>query len=300
MLNHSLKLGLASTSYCQELQEIMDYAVFPPGKLFRPKLVEALSLDLNHDNKNYLNLGTAIEIHHAYTLVHDDLPAMDNDLMRRGKPSTHAAYGEWQAILTGDALLIQSFQELFKIDHPKISALLKFFSWATGGKGLVCGQFLDLSTDGKNSLQEIIRIHELKTARLIQVATVGSYLLSPLSYDFKNFICFLRLGREIGVSFQLLDDLGELTENEVSPHEKNVNPFLLWPDTALNELSVSLHRLKNIMVQKKLVHLEKMLNAYFVQNREALLLNFVTLEKNIGKRLNSKTLSDFVTSLGHV
>jgi len=299
MLNHSLKLGLASTSYCKELQEIMDYAVFPPGKLFRPKLVEALSLDLNHQNKNYLNLGTAIEIHHAYTLVHDDLPAMDNDLMRRGKPSTHAAYGEWKAILTGDALLIQSFQELFKINHPQLPALLKFFSWATGGKGLICGQFLDLSTDGKNSLQEIIRIHELKTARLIQVATVGSYLLSPLAYDFKNFLSFLRLGREIGVSFQLLDDLGELTEKEISPHEKNVNPFLLWPDTALNELTLSLCRLKNIMIQNKLSNLEKMLNAYFIQNSENLMINIVALKKNMRKGLNSETLHDFVTSLGH-
>ncbi len=299
MLNHSLKLGLASTSYCKELQEIMDYAVFPPGKLFRPKLVEALSLDLNHDNTNFLNLGIAIEIHHAYTLVHDDLPAMDNDLMRRGKPSTHAAFGEWQAILAGDALLIQSFQELFKINHPKLPSLLKFFSWATGAKGLICGQFLDLSTNGKNSLQEIIRIHELKTARLIQVATVGSYLLSPLSYDLKNFLSFLRLGREIGVSFQLLDDLGELTEKEVSSHEKNVNPFLLWPDTALNELTLSLCRLKNIISQKNLRNLENMLNVYFIQNKENLLLHFGSLEKNIENRFNSIDLKNFVTSLGH-
>ena len=100
-LDHALDLNL--------LNEPIQYAVFPPGKLFRSKLIYALSHDLNSHSDAHEFFASSIELHHSYTLVHDDLPTMDNDDYRRGKLSTHKKYGEWKAVLTGDALLALSF-----------------------------------------------------------------------------------------------------------------------------------------------------------------------------------------------
>ncbi|WPU64020.1 polyprenyl synthetase family protein [Peredibacter starrii] len=294
MLTEAIHKALNKTTFHKELLEVMDYAVFPAGKLFRPRLVEALALDLNHElTQAHLHLASAIEMHHAYTLVHDDLPAMDNDLMRRGKPSTHAHFGEWKAILAGDALLIASFGELMEMDHPRARNIHKLMTWATGAKGLIEGQFRDLAADGKVDIQNVVRIHELKTARLIQLATLGSYLLSP-KVTLRGKIEFFRLGREIGVSFQLLDDLSDLTETEVSPHEKAINPFISNGEKALNELRLSHMRLTAITFKHRLTHVEKMLQDYFKANQDNLLKKFAIIEQNSGDDL--RALREWLTT----
>lgn len=286
MLSLAIEKALKKSCHHPDLFKVMEYAVFPAGKLFRPRLVEALALDLNGSlGQDHLHLAGAIELHHAYTLVHDDLPAMDNDLMRRGKPSTHAHFGEWKAILGGDALLIASFHELANITHKNFRDINKLMSWTTGAKGLIEGQFRDLEADGKVDISQVIRIHELKTARLIQLATVGSYLLSP-EVNYRGKVEFLRLGREIGVSFQLLDDLSELAEENISSHEKDINPFINSTEKALNELRRSHLRLTAITFKHRLTHVEKMLQDYFVTNKEKLLKDFALLEKNIGGDLS--------------
>lgn len=289
MLTRAIETALKKSCHHPELLRVMDYAVFPAGKLFRPKLVEALALDLTkHVSADHLHLASAIELHHAYTLVHDDLPAMDNDLMRRGKASTHAHFGEWKAILAGDALLIASFDELSNITHKNFRQIHKLMTWTTGAKGLIEGQFRDLGADG-----DIIRIHELKTARLIQLATLGTYLLGERE-TLRGKIEFLRLGREIGVSFQLLDDLSELAEEEVSAHEKSINPFISKGDKALHDLRMSHLRLTNITFKHKLTHVEKMLQEYFLNNQKNLLTNFSLLQKNIDGDLTN--LKNWLTS----
>lgn len=296
MLSEAIHTALKNSSNHPELTEVMDYAVFPAGKLFRPRLVEALALDLAGAlSKNHLHLAAAIELHHAYTLVHDDLPAMDNDLIRRGKPSTHAHYGQWRAILAGDALLIASFNELSFIQHQNFQAIFKLMTWTTGAKGLIEGQFRDLLADGKMNFEEVVRIHELKTGRLIQLATLGTYFLNP-KQNLKGKVEFLRLGREIGVSFQLLDDLSELAAPEVSEHEKNINPFISNTAAALKELSLSHRRLTSILFKHKLDHTERMLQDYFKKNQDALLSGFNLLEKNIGGDLSplKKWITSFV------
>lgn len=280
MLHSALQEALASSTLHPDLLKVMDYAVFPPGKMFRPRLVEAIAKDLGEVTQDHLHLACAIELHHAYSLVHDDLPAMDNDSMRRGKPSTHMAHGEWKAILAGDGLLIASFNELIKVKSVAQRDILTLFAWATGPKGLILGQFLDLSAGGKAGLQDVIRIHELKTGRLIQVATLGSYLLSNQKPQLKSRIDFLRLGREIGVSFQLLDDLSELTE-EVSAHEREINPFLTSPAPAIAELELSIRRLHGTIKKKDLQNLERMLDDYFKKTRENLLKGLSQLEANM-------------------
>lgn len=289
MLSEAIHKALKKSCLNPDLLEVMDYAVFPAGKLFRPKLVEAIALDLHHSvTPDHLHLASAIELHHAYTLVHDDLPSMDNDLMRRGKASTHAHYGEWKAILAGDALLIASFNELARIHHKNFKDIMKLMTWTTGAKGLIEGQFRDLGAD-----KNIIRIHELKTARLIQLATLGSYLLSE-KQTLRGKIEFLRLGREIGVSFQLLDDLSELAEENVSKHEKEINPFISNLEFALNELRLSHLRLTAITFKHRLMNIEKMLQDYFKANQQNLLSNFILLEKNIDGDLSY--LKNWITS----
>lgn len=296
MLIKSIEEALHSSSPLHQLKEIMNYAVLPAGKLFRPKLVEALALDLQGKlDTNFLHLASAIELHHSYTLVHDDLPAMDNDAVRRGKPSTHVQFGEWKAILAGDALLISSFEELMKIDHSHLKALHRLMSWCTGAKGLISGQFLDLAANGKLDFQEVLRIHELKTARLIQLATLGSYYLSTQQSQLKRIKDFLRLGREIGVTFQLLDDLSELTDENVSSHEQLINPFLLSPEEALRALSQSHQRLKKLVQEHKLSHLQLMLQDYFQNGQKNLLQGQKQLEKNLDARLIPK-LNQWITT----
>ena len=290
MINESLKKAIRSSVIHPELHEILEYAVLPAGKLFRPRLVEAIALDLDKNfSRDHLHLACALELHHAYTLVHDDLPAMDNDLIRRGKPSTHAKYGEWKAILAGDALLIASFEELMKVKSPTIRELHRLFSWCTGGKGLILGQFLDLASGGKVTTPEIVRIHELKTARLIQAAVAGAALISQRKFSKDYF----RLGREIGVTFQLLDDLNELADEKLSPHEKDINPFLLNRKDAFTSFRRSFQNLQELMKKEKLVHLNRMLEDYFETNRENLRKGASTIEKHLTCSLSGELTTFF-------
>lgn len=290
MLVESLKKAIHSSVTHPELREILDYAVLPAGKLFRPRLVEAIALDLSQNfTQDHLHLACALELHHAYTLVHDDLPAMDNDLVRRGRPATHAKYGEWKAILAGDALLIASFEELMKVRSEKIRELHRLMSWCTGGKGLVLGQFLDLGSEGKVTTTEVIRIHELKTARLIQAAVAGSALISQGSFQ-RNFF---RLGREIGITFQLLDDLNELTEETLSSHEKDINPFLLNREMGIRAFLRSYRMLMRLLEKEKLTHLNVMLKDYLEDNRNKLKTSSDTLSRHLGENILTE-LKDFI------
>jgi geranylgeranyl diphosphate synthase type II len=218
---------------------------------------------------------------------------MDNDLIRRGKPSTHAKFGEWKAILSGDALLISSFEEMMKITHSDIRSLHQLFTWATGARGLILGQFLDLEADGKLPIHDVIRVHELKTARLIQVATLGTHILFRKKKSLKSTMDFLRIGREIGVTFQLLDDLSELTE-EVSPHEKMINPFITSTVNATHALKSSHKRLTHLMKAQKLTHLTNMMNEYFKDNQNKITQGFNMIEKNIS--INVQDLKNWITT----
>lgn len=297
LFEESLKSALNHSVHYQHLKTVMDYAVLPAGKLFRPKLVEAITLDLNNQmTPDALHLATSIELHHAYTLVHDDLPAMDNDLIRRGKPSTHAQFGEWKAILAGDSLLIASFEELMRIEHINIRGLHKLLSWATGGRGLIKGQFLDLEADGKLDLGQIVRVHELKTARLIQVATIGSYLLHSDEQNLKGLVEYMRLGREIGVTFQLIDDLSELTDKNVSEHETMINPFIISSHEALRALRASHMRLQTVTFRYRLNHLERMLADYFKNSQANLLSNFENICQNVKEEELHADLKTWITT----
>lgn len=242
------------------MRERMKYSLLPPGKLFRPFLVYQLAHDLGGVSLNHLIFGCSLEMHHCYTLIHDDLPSMDDDDMRRGKPSAHIKYSEWEAILTGDSLLGLSFQLLSKLETNHLSTLLDLYGQKTGAQGLVLGQIIDMKAKSK-SLGDVLRIHELKTAALMQLALMGGAILSERSEIVKRLET---LGYKLGVNFQLLDDLCELRD-EVQGHEKEANPFLHFNVSEIfsiiKENSISMRR---TCEDSQLVHLNQ-----FIQSFEA-------------------------------
>lgn len=117
-----------------------NYLLENRGKYLRPSLVLALAQDLKQVDQNHYWLALCLELHHNYTLIHDDLPCMDNDDLRRGKPTVHKVFGEAHALLLGDIFLAKSFELLANIKSPRLSTLIKIFGFATGAKGLILGE----------------------------------------------------------------------------------------------------------------------------------------------------------------
>jgi geranylgeranyl diphosphate synthase type II len=242
---NELETFLRRSSPSPVLFDILYYALYPAGKRFRPQLLAHLLQDLKIDSLDFIPLALALEIHHSYSLIHDDLPCMDNDLTRRGKPSVWAHYGEWKALLAGDLSLQLSIQALEKLSHPHQAFLRQALFWVGGAKGLIQGQWLDLSASPPITLPEILRIHELKTARLMQYACLGAFQLArPQKLSIQETKQALKLGQLIGLCFQLRDDLEDAEIQKTQSHEQNLNPFLLYPHEAkktLSHLSKKLH-----------------------------------------------------------
>ncbi len=283
-LKQELKLHIPK----HQFSEIYSYALFPAGKLIRSQLLLNVAKDLgNKAKENNLLLACAfIEYHHAYTLMHDDLPCMDNDDYRRGKPSSHKAYGEWQALLAGDGLLNASYSTLAKIKSPHINTLLRFATAFTGPKGLILGQVLDLSHEMNDNFSKLVKTHELKTARLFQLSFLFPYYLGlEGKADMKKVWSLTKLGRDLGIYFQLLDDLSELTEKNLSEHELSVNPFLKQRETAIEAF-----KRYSLAVNKSLTHYphtQKFLNQELIEkslmkltaNADTLLLHQIDSKK---------------------
>ena len=229
-----LKKNLSVHLPHHEASQIYRYALLPPGKLFRPLLVRSVAWDeRGYRQKSHSFLELFVEIHHVYTLVHDDLPCMDDDSMRRGRESIHRKFNEWKALLVGDGLNTLSYRILSLIESHRLPLLLRYVTWALGPKGLILGQYEDLSS-GPNSFKKLMVTYNLKTSRLIQTALVGSSLLCE-NTPLKKIKDLHRLGEHLGIGFQLLDDLCELTLEEASNHESQINPFLHHPDFCAQE-----------------------------------------------------------------
>jgi len=241
-----------------------DYAIFPAGKLFRPLLIRTLAVDFNSDSENHKFLASFVELHHDYTLVHDDLPCMDNDDYRRGRLSTHKKFGEWQALLIGDGLINASYHLLSKIDSPNLGLILKFISWSLGPKGLIHGQVLDLSSNTKESFEKILQTHALKTGKLIQVCLISSYLLSEKP-NYRTCLDLGKLGLNLGLVFQLLDDFDDIKEIEnncSNQHEININPFIHYPEESKNKLITSFNKMIKLLDQYNLNNLKIVIDQY--------------------------------------
>lgn len=204
----------------QQLHAAMRYSVLGGGKRLRPTLVYAAAAALGADDAELDLPAAAVEIIHAYSLIHDDLPAMDDDELRRGKPTCHIAFGEAAAILAGDALQALAFEVLARESHwPAASqlAMLRLLAGACGSLGMAGGQAIDLAAVGQRlTLEELERMHRYKTGALIRASVLLGALAAGCSENSAEFAALARYGHELGFAFQIHDDvLDVLGDTEV-------------------------------------------------------------------------------------
>ena len=208
-VNYTLQRLLAFQQINKDLKEAIWYTIFAPGKRIRSVLVlwccELVSGQINH---NAEIAAAAIEMVHTYSLVHDDLPAMDNDDFRRGRPTCHKAFDEATAILAGDALLTLAFEILAKeIDEPAVTvSLISELAEAAGPAGMIAGQMADLKAENTTSNKEILEyIHHNKTAQMFRcAAAMGAICGGANDMQFSS-LC--EYGLKIGLGFQVADDI---------------------------------------------------------------------------------------------
>lgn len=198
------------------IKEAMNYSVAAGGKRLRPTLNIMANALLDGNLKETLDIACAIELIHTYSLIHDDLPAMDNDGLRRGKPTNHVVYGEGMAILAGDGLLNYAYEVMLKNarKYPDnvdahLNAMLEVATSA-GIYGMISGQAGDLENEGKKlSAQDVYFVHRRKTAALMKASlTSGMMLCRP---DEKYLEAIDTYGEDIGLTFQIIDDILDVT-----------------------------------------------------------------------------------------
>ena len=197
------------------LEEAMLYSLLAGGKRIRPVLALATAAALGDEPESVMPLAGALEMVHSYSLIHDDLPAMDDDDLRRGKPSCHVAFGEDVAILAGDALYAEAFKLILSEQPGDPSRLLKAsaeLASATGVNGMVGGQYLDVegaAADGADGLREL---HARKTGRLIGASVECVCLLHGV--DEATLLAYRAFATELGVLFQIVDDILDVTGSD--------------------------------------------------------------------------------------
>ena len=188
----------------------MKYGLFPGGKKIRSKIIIDIGSLLSIDYKTLIAIGAAVECIHAYSLIHDDLPCMDNDKMRRGKPSTHIKFGESTAVLAGNSLLTMAFEILssstLKVSEKVKINLIKKLSLCSGHLGIAGGQYLDLNYEKKKiSKKKIIEMEIKKTGKLFSFCCAAPLIIKGKNK--KEIRFFENLGSNIGLLFQIADDL---------------------------------------------------------------------------------------------
>ncbi|MDA9771376.1 polyprenyl synthetase family protein [Emcibacteraceae bacterium] len=214
--NKMLSLLPVSEGREENVIEAMRYALLAGGKRLRPFLVVQSAALFSIDNESALRVAAAIECVHTYSLIHDDLPAMDDDNMRRGLPTTHKKYDDATAILAGDALLTLAFEilsdEKTHSDAEIRCDLILALSRAIGAKGMVGGQMIDLKAENQSLQQdEIIRMQNMKTGELIIFSCEVGAILAKVSDDRR--MALKKYAENIGLAFQIVDDLLDIEGN---------------------------------------------------------------------------------------
>jgi len=220
--NSDLKSFFDTYKTSNLLQSAMWYSLSNGGKRLRPIILAEVSKALGLKKSDYLNLTLATELIHCYSLVHDDLPSMDDDDYRRGKLSTHKKFNEAQAILSGNGLLTLAFELLSKKYDSKVCYEI---SKVSGAYGLAGGQSIDIALQSKKlSLKKILHIHELKTAKLFEFCTLAPFLIIN---DKANANTARKYGNLIGRSFQIIDDIIDQDQDE---DNKNILNYMSKKD----------------------------------------------------------------------
>jgi len=193
-----------------ELVAAMKYGLFPGGKKIRSKILLDIGAIFQIEYKTLIAIGAAVECIHAYSLIHDDLPCMDNDKLRRGKPSTHIKFGESTAVLAGNSLLTMAFEILtssnLKISEKAKVDLVQKLSESSGHLGIAGGQYLDLSFEKKKiSKSKIIDMEIKKTGKLFSFCCIVPGIIKKINN--KDIKLLENIGANIGLLFQIADDL---------------------------------------------------------------------------------------------
>ena len=195
------------------LEEAMRYSLLAGGKRVRPVLALSTARGLGADPARFLPVAVAIELIHTYSLIHDDLPAMDDDQLRRGRPTSHVKFGEDVAILAGDGLFAEAIRIFCEQqgDPARVLAALRELAAATGVGGMVGGQYVDVTAAAQDA-KGLRALHALKTGRLIAVA-VG-VVLTLEDVPEPETIPYRRFAGELGVLFQIVDDILDVTGSD--------------------------------------------------------------------------------------
>ncbi len=197
----------------KDIYEAMNYSLSAGGKRLRPALLLEFFRIFGGEEGRALPFACALEYIHTYSLIHDDLPAMDNDSLRRGKPTCHIAYGEATAILAGDALLTKAFELMaecdFKDKQRQLRAIAEIAA-AIGTDGMIGGQVIDIESENKKISYETLKtLHSLKTGALIKAACVGGAILGGADGEQLKAVCDYAVN--LGIAFQIRDDILDVT-----------------------------------------------------------------------------------------
>lgn len=187
----------------------MNYSLFAGGKRIRPVLALSICEALGGNSKDILPFGCAIELIHTYSLIHDDLPAMDNDDLRRGKPTNHKVFGEAMAILAGDGLLNMAYETVLgavlKNNSAEAVKAAEFISKAAGIRGMIGGQVIDIESEGTRiNIDRLKEMHKKKTGALIEASCAAGCLIAKRE-DILDTV--LEYSKNLGIAFQIVDDI---------------------------------------------------------------------------------------------
>ena len=257
--NFFLKKYLKKQKY-SGLLSAMNYGLFPGGKKIRSKILVDVGKIFGVNYKTLIIIGAAVECVHAYSLIHDDLPSMDNDFIRRGKPSTHVKFGEATAVLAGNSLLTIAFEILsdkkLNLKDKTKNMLIKKLSKSVGHTGVAGGQFLDLNFEKKNiPFKKIVNMQFKKTGKLFSYCSSVPAIIKNSSV--KKINTFEAIGSDIGLLFQITDDLIDYKGDSKKVGKKTKKDIKLGKATLISLLGykkavIYCEKLK-IKIQKKIM-----------------------------------------------
>ena len=257
--NFFLKKYLKKQKY-SGLLSAMNYGLFPGGKKIRSKILVDVGKIFSVNYKTLIIIGAAVECVHAYSLIHDDLPSMDNDFIRRGKPSTHVKFGEATAVLAGNSLLTIAFEILsdkkLNLKDKTKNMLIRKLSKCVGHAGVAGGQFLDLNFEKKNiPFKKIVNMQLKKTGKLFSYCSSVPAIIKNSSV--KKINTFEVIGSDIGLLFQITDDLIDYKGDSKKVGKKTKKDIKLGKATLISLLGykkavIYSEKLK-IKIQKKIM-----------------------------------------------
>ncbi|MFO3718680.1 polyprenyl synthetase family protein [Staphylococcus felis] len=257
--NHMINDAIEDSTLNTNLEKSMRYSLEAGGKRIRPLLLLSTLKMLQPESiEKGMKTALALEMIHTYSLIHDDLPAMDDDNLRRGKPTNHKVFGEWLAILSGDALLTKAFEIIASDDTNSAEVkikLVQLLGQASGHLGMVGGQTLDMQSENQSiSLPTLEKIHSHKTGALIRFAVEAATIIAQIPQELSQTL--IRFAEHLGVIFQIKDDLldvyGKATEigkpvgSDITNH-KGTYVTLLGQQNAEKELSQHVNKAESIL-----------------------------------------------------